>query len=358
MIEPKKNIKNLFRTPLAFESRIGKIMRCDRNERTTPFPEEHLKRILDSLSPEEVVAYPELEPFYLKLSDWLKVEREQVLLTSGSDTGIRAVFEVYVEEGDEVVVLSPTYGMYTVYCEMFGATRKDAFYDPDLSLPVQRITDAINERTKLIAIANPNHTGTVLTVEELSVVISAARKHSALVLVDEAYFHFSDVTLLPRLNEFDNLIVLRTFSKAFGIAPLRIGYLVSSRDIISQLYKVKLTHEITSISAKFGEYLLNNMDIMEGYVSEVKQGIRYLSDEFKALGLVILPTQTNFVYGDMPEQVDAKKIVDYLRQGGIHVSGPFTKAPFKNHIRITVGPVEQMRSLMGRLKHIYNSLPK
>src|SRR3972149_759306 len=120
MIEPKKNIKNLFRSPSAFESRIGKIMRCDRNERTTPFPKEHLKRILDSICPEDVVAYPELEPFYMKLSDWLKVEREQVLLTSGSDTGIRAVFEVYVEEGDEIVVLSPTYGMYAVYCDMFG----------------------------------------------------------------------------------------------------------------------------------------------------------------------------------------------------------------------------------------------
>jgi histidinol-phosphate aminotransferase len=358
MIEPKKNISKLFRTPSAFESRIGKIMRCDRNERTIPFPEEHLKRILDSIGAEDVVAYPELEPFYVKLSNWLKVERSQVLLTSGSDTGIRAVFEVYVDEGDEIVILTPTYGMYAVYCEMFGGIRRDVIYNLDLSLPVQRITDTINAKTKLVAIANPNHTGTVLTVEELSEVLSVARVNNALVLVDEAYFHFSDITMLPHINKFDNLIVLRTFSKAFGIAPLRVGLLVSNKEIISQLYKVKLTHEITSISAKFGEYLLDNIEIMDRYVSDVKSGIKYLLDEFKALGLTTPPTQTNFLYAELPERVDAKKVIDSLRQAGIHISGPFKKAPFKNHIRITVGPVDQMRLLMDSMKQVYNSVPK
>src|SRR3989338_10481624 len=131
MIEPKENVKGLIRTPPLTEKRAGRIIRLDRNEHTTPFPEEHLKKILNSIAPDEIAAYPEIGPFYAKLSKWLKVDRQEVLLTSGSDTGIRAIYEAYVEEGDEVVILSPTYEMYSVYCAMFGGKKKEIFYNED-----------------------------------------------------------------------------------------------------------------------------------------------------------------------------------------------------------------------------------
>ncbi len=107
MIEPRKFLKDLVRTPITPEDRIGKLWRLDRNERTTGFPEEHLRNILASISSEEMVAYPELEPFYQKLADWLGVDRREVLIASGSDTSIKMVFEVYVQQGDEVVIIPP-----------------------------------------------------------------------------------------------------------------------------------------------------------------------------------------------------------------------------------------------------------
>ena len=352
MIEPKKHIKTLERKEPSSENRIGEVFRFDRNERTTPFPKEHLKKITGIMSADEMVAYPNLEPFYRKLVSWLKVDREEVLLTSGSDTGIKAVYEVFVEEGDDVVMLSPTYGMYHVYCRMFGATPKEIFYNENLFLPVERILNAINQNTKLIAIANPNHTGTVIPEEEITEVVKAGRDANALVLIDEAYYHFYEGTMLPRINEFDNLVITRTFSKAFGVAPLRIGYMVGNKEVISQLFKVKLTHELTSFGAKVGSYLLDNMEILNDYVRDVNEAKDVLYERLPGLNFEVLKSAANFVFFKPPSGIDEKKLLSELEKKRICLNGPFFKPPFSGHLRVTVGNREQMLMLCQEIENI------
>jgi len=336
--------------------RAGKIVRLDRNEHTTPFPEGHLKKILASITIDEISAYPELEPFYQKLSKWLKVDRNEVLLTSGSDTGIKAVYEAYVGEGDEVVIFPPTYEMYAVYCAMFGAKKIEVFYNEDFSLSMDKVLRAINNKTKLIVVANPNHTGTVFKESELAEIIRTAKDNNAMVLVDEAYYHFYERTMLPYINKSDNLVIARTFSKAFGVASLRIGYLVGNKDIIAQLYKVKLTHEISGISAKFGEYLLNHPDIMEDYVRDVREGIEYLSREFGRLGIFTPKACANFLYAKLPQAIDAGEMVSLLKEKNFYIKGPFSVIPINGFIRITAGPAKQMRDFMSAFKGIYKKI--
>lgn len=354
MIEPKENIKKILRTPSDCMDRVGSVVRLDKNERTTPFLKKHFKEMLNSISAEEITAYPELEPFYTKLAKWLKVSRDQVLVTCGSDTGIRAVYEVYVDKGDEVLIFPPTYAMYSVYCDMFGGVKREVFYRDDLSLSMDEALSVINQKIKLIVIANPNHTGTPLPPEDILRILKVAKENESLVLVDEAYYHFYKLTALPYIEEFQNLIVVRTFSKAFGIAGLRIGYLVSNKDIISQLYKVKLTHEITSVSAKMGEYLISHLEIMEDYVSDVNKGKEYLSEEFAKLGITSPKSHTNFLFAKLPRQVNAEFMVKLLRERRFSISGPFSTVPLKGFIRITVGPVKQMQDFMSVFKSVYD----
>lgn len=350
MVRPKRLIEKLYRVPPEFAGRTRDTIRLDRNECTVPFPAGHLRKILASITPDEITAYPQLEPFYKKLSGWLKVDRGQVLLTAGSDTAIRAVFEVYVEEADEVVIFPPTYGMYPVYCDMFGAKKIEVLYDDDFSMPIKRALDAIGPDTKLVAIPNPNHTGTVFSKSELLEILKRAKIHNALVLIDEAYHHFYEGTMLPFIDKFDNLIIIRTFSKAFGIAPLRIGYIVSDKANIANLYKVKLTHEITSVSARFGEYLLDHTGIMENYARAVRSGIKYLSKEFKRLGISVPPSYANFLYAKLPAGVDSDLVVKLLKEKDFHIRGLHSSGPIKGHIRITAGPVSQMRKFMRVFK--------
>ena len=349
MIQPKKHLINLTRTPITPEDRIGKVLRLDRNERTTAFPKEHLARILASVTPDEMTAYPEVEPFYHKLAGWLGVRREELLIASGSDTNIKMVFEVYVEEGDEVVVITPTYGMYAVYCRMFGAKAREVLYDPDMSLPVSRVVEAIGLKTKLVTIANPNHTGTVISEEGLAGIIKAAKAVNALVVIDEAYYHFYPKTMLGYIHQFDNLIIVRTLSKAFGIAPLRVGYMVSNQEIIKQLYKVKQTHDITFFSAKAGSYLLDHLEIMQDYVREVNEAKAYLYARLPKMGFAVLKSEANFMYFKVPAGADPDKIVSGLAQKKIMIKGPFNQTPFKGHLRVTVGTVPQMTALCDGL---------
>ena len=350
MIDPKKFLKSLTRTPITPEDRIGKVHRFDRNERTTAFPKEHLQNILNSITVDEMVAYPEVEPFYNKLAKWLGVNRDELLIASGSDASIKMVFEVYVGEGDEVVVVSPTYGMYVVYCKMFGAVAKEVFYDPDLSLPIERVITAIGPKTRLVAIANPNHTGTVIAEADLVKVIEAARKANALVFIDEAYYHFYPHSMIGYVSKFDNLIIIRTFSKSFGIAPLRIGYTVSNKEIIRQLYKVKQTHDITFFSAKAGSYLLDHLEIMADYVDQVNKAKDVLYRRLAPMGFQALHSEANFVFFKCPPQVDGKKLLVDLEKKKIILKGPFNQAPFTGHLRVTVGSPQQMNMVCDEIE--------
>jgi len=284
MIEPRSLLKNVSRALTNTENRIGKGMRLDHNERTTPLPEKIVQEVWKTISPEELVAYPALEGLYRKLAKSLGVPREMLLLTSGSDTGIRMVFDTYVNPGDEVISLNPSYGMFAVYGDMFGAKKNFLEYNIDFSLPANRITDKINSKTKLVILADPNHTGTAMLQQDIISVIEKAAKVGALVLVDEAYHYFYEKTMMGFISRFDNLIIARSLSKAFGIAALRVGYLVSREGNIQNLYKVKLTHDITSVSAKFTEYFLDYPAIAKEYVKDVNEGKEYLTREFSRIG--------------------------------------------------------------------------
>lgn len=352
MIEPKPLLKRISRMSGHDEARIGRVMRLDRNERTTPLDQGIVDAVWSQISPEEVVAYPELGPLYQKLAQFCGVPREDILLCSGSDTGIKSVFETYVQQDDEVVVLTPSYGMFFVYCDMFGAVKVPIHYDKDFSLPVGRIIDKINRRTKLVILANPNHTGTVLKEEDIDSIIQYAARHYALVLVDEAYHHFYPATIIPHINQYDNLIVVRTFSKAFGIAALRVGYLVSQAQNIRNLDKVRLTHEITSVSAKFAEYLLDHPEICQAYVRDVEEGKNYIDRECMKLGIAALPSATNFVFLRLPDSLEAEKVVARLSEHNICIKGPFREVPVDGLIRVTLGPPKQMKEFVDILKTI------
>ncbi len=352
MIEPRSLLKNVSRALTNTEGRIGKGMRLDHNERTTPLPEKIVQEVWKTISPEELVAYPALEGLYGKLAKSLGVPRETLLLTYGSDTGIRMVFDTYVNPGDEVISLNPSYGMFAVYGDMFGAKKNLVEYNADFSLPVNRITDKINPKTKLVILADPNHTGTAISQQDIISVIEKAAKVKALVLVDEAYHYFYEKTMIGFIGRFDNLIIVRSLSKAFGIAPLRVGYLVSQAGNIQNLYKVKLTHDITSVSAKFAEYLLDHPEIWRQHVEEVNKGKEYLAREFARIGGHVFASVTNFIFVRLPERADAVKLVRGLEERSVWIKGPFKGIPLDGLIRITVGPQEQMSIFMQHVKEL------
>ena len=352
MVNPRNLLKSISRAPTNTEGRIGKVMRLDHNERTTPLSEKIIQEVWKTIVPEELVAYPALEGLYEKLAQFLGTQRQALLLTYGSDTAIRMVFDTFVNPGDEVVFLNPSYGMFSVYADMFGATKKVVEYNADFSLPVSRIIGKINPRTKLVILADPNHTGTAMPQQDIIHVIEKAALVNALVLVDEAYHYFYEKTMIGYINRFDNLIIIRSLSKAFGIAALRVGYLISQPENIQNLYKVKLTHDITTVSAKFAEYFMDHPEIWREHVQDVNEGKAHLALEFSRLGGHVFNSVTNFVFVRLPPGIDAVKLVRDLEERHVWIKGPFKGVPIDGLIRITVGPVKQMSVFMDHVKEL------
>ncbi|MFH1508340.1 MAG: histidinol-phosphate transaminase [Candidatus Omnitrophota bacterium] len=348
MVKIKERIKKLNRFPRVNESRVGYI-RSDKNENISSWNKEVLAGIFNSIKPEEFSMYPEPFRLYGKLAKYLGVKEDRILLTNGSDGGIKSAFEVFVEPGDQVAVLDPTYAMYDVYCRIFGAKKLSIGFKSDFSLDKKKLIASISKKTRLIALANPNSpTGTVIEPDFLLEVIQRAGRIGTAVLIDEAYFHFYPGTVLKEVKNFNNLIVLRTFSKALGAASIRLGYAVACPDIIEAFFKVRPMYEAHTFALKAAEYIIDHPERIRDYVRRESQGKKYITEGLRKIGLEVFPGEANFVL--IKANGKRKEIYSYLKSRGVLAYLPFANTFLKDYFRITTGPKEKMEIVLRRLK--------
>ncbi len=279
MIRPKEHLKVIFRSPAVTESRMNSL-RMDKNEFLPCWPEDWYRGFIGQIKPEHISIHPELNGLYGKAESLFNMGKENIVVTAGSDAAIKSAFEVFVNPGDEVLIASPTFAMYYVYSKIYGASLVEAHYDENIELDYEAFMNAITEKTKLIAIANPNSpTGTIIEKDILSSIIERASKHGAAVLIDEAYYPFYEESMVNMIDKCDNLIVTRTLSKAAGAAGMRIGFLLSNKTVAQMAFAVKPMYEITTISAALAEYVLDNYERVAEYAESVREGKEYLEPD-------------------------------------------------------------------------------
>ena len=347
-VPPKKHLLKLNR--VVNESLVrNEFLRMDKNENLEGFSQEVVQEIREIITSEFLTAYPEVDSLYKKLAECLNVEQKQIYLTAGSDAGIKSVFEVYVEPGDEVVIIHPTYAMYYVYSKMFQARLVEVAFNEDLTLSPERIIENISPATKLICIPNPNSpTGTILSVKDLENIVAVSSKNGSLILIDEAYHQFWGHSFVDRTKAFDNLIVTRTFSKALGLASARLGYIVSNLDIISSLHRVRPMYEVNAFAVGLGLYLLHHPHLVAGYVETVAQARKWLEGELSKYGFNAAPGYANFILIDVGGRERAKKIEKELFKEKIVIKGGFSDPCLKPYIRVGLGTLEQMKIFLEK----------
>jgi histidinol-phosphate aminotransferase len=349
-LRPKPRYNSVFRM-LNPEGRKGKL-RLDKNENTAGLPEKMIQEALSGLTAESIATYPEVQPLYEKLADSLGLDVGNLMLAAGSDPAIKSLYELFVGEGDSVVLPKPTYAMFHVYAGMFGATAINIQYGADLSLDQDAILDAISPNVQLVAIANPNSpTGTVVDEGFLRKVVEKAHSAGVVALIDEAYYPFYSGTMLPYVRDYDNMVVTRTFSKAYGLAGLRLGYIAGSESLIDLLKKVRPMYEVTGVAVHFGCYILDHADAVATYVEQVGEGKRYLADEMAKLGFWTHPTHANFMHVRIPDEALRGTITDGLAARDILIIGR-QGPPLEDCIRVSLGPVEQMKRVAESIKDV------
>jgi histidinol-phosphate aminotransferase len=303
-IRPRRSLLNPeLKRPSALNSipRDPDFLWLDKNENLDDELMAVTSDLLAGMPPLAFSTYPEARALYQKLGAWAGVKPECLLLTPGSDGAIRLTFEAFVEHGDAVVHTLPTFAMYPVYSQMFGAVEHVVEYgrkgdEPalDVDAMIAKVRDI---QPKLVCLPNPDSpTGTVIPQQAVKKLLSACEEAGSVLLVDEAYFPFYDETVIALVEKSRNLIIARTFAKAWGVAGLRIGYAAAHPETIALLHKMRPMYEVSTVAVEFMARMLDDPSVMTKSVARIKDGKDCFVGEMRALGFKVLPTHGNFVH--------------------------------------------------------------
>jgi histidinol-phosphate aminotransferase len=314
-------------------------LRLDFNENTLACSPAVLAAI-QNLSAADLTRYPEREPVEALAAQHLNLAPSQVILTNGVDEAIHVLCQAFLDTGDELLLPVPTYTMYEIYASATEAGIVHVQAEKDFSFPYEALLAAITPRTKLIAIANPNSpTGSIATREQILAIAHAAP--SAVVLVDEAYFHFYGQTVMDLVGKLPNLIVARTFSKAYGLASLRLGLLAGPEPLLRWARRVLSPYSVNTIALAALTAALEDQTYLDWYVSQVRQARAEFLASLTDIGFSYWPTEANFVLVNIGST--HKQFVAAMREQGILVRDRSADPGCEGCVRITIGTPEQMR---------------
>ncbi|WP_263358806.1 histidinol-phosphate transaminase [Acidicapsa ligni] len=314
-------------------------LRLDFNENTLACSPQ-VKAVLDNISATDLTRYPERGPVEALVAEHLGLAADQVILTNGVDEAIHVLCQAFLDVDDELLLPVPTYTMYEIYASSTDARLVKVQADADFKFPFEKLLAAITPKTKLIAIANPNSpTGSIATREQILAIANAAP--NALVLVDEAYFHFYGETVMDLVGKVPNLIVARTFSKAYGLASLRIGLLAGNAAHLRWIRRVLSPYSVNMIALTCLTAAIRDQSYLDWYVDEVTQArVEFLAG-LTRIGLQYWPTEANFVLVNIGGA--HKQFVADLLGEGILVRDRSADPGCDGCVRITIGTRDQMR---------------
>lgn len=349
MLRPREAVRTLpaYRPPLA--GRNG--LRLDFNENTAGCSPRVLEK-LRGLDAEQLAKYPECEPVESIVAEFLKIDPAELLLTNGVDEAIHLLCETYLEPGDEALVVVPTYSMYRIYVMAAGARLVSVPLSEGFRFSAESVIAAITPRTRFIAIANPNNpTGTIASQEKLLQIARSAPE--AAVLVDEAYFEFYGQTMLEEWQQSANIFVARTFSKAYGLAGLRLGVLAGNVEQMRSVRLVSSPYNVNAVALACLPEALADQAYISQYVEEVRETRARLEKALETNGIQFWPSHANFVLAQVgPSKADAARFGDEMRRRGILVRDRSSDYGCEGCVRITCGPREHGDRLLAALAEV------
>jgi histidinol-phosphate aminotransferase len=342
--KPRKAVLEMpeYHPPLAGRT----ALRLDFNENTFG-PSPRVLARLRLATAEGLTKYPEREPVERIVAKHFGLRAEQVLLTNGVDEAIHLMCCAFLEPEDEALIATPSFFMYDVSVQMMTPHLRKVQSDATLGFPFERFMAAITERTKLIIVASPNNpTGAVVSREHLLAIAAAAPQ--AVVMVDEAYYHFDGASVMSDLATVRNLIVARTFSKAYGLANLRIGMLAGNAELLKYVRKVSSPYNVNGVALGCLPVALEDEEYLAWYSGQVREGRERMMDGLCELGVPFFPSHANFVLMNIGAK--HKEFVATMRTHGVLLRDRSTDPGCDGFVRITIGVEEHVTRGLAALK--------
>ena len=341
MPQGKPHLRKVYRTPFQGKSRRN-LLRLDMNENPDGLPDKFLREALGFIDAKSLSMYPEYTSLIDKIAEHNNVKSENICISNGSDGAIKYVFDAYISFSDQVLLTDPTFAMYPVYCEMSDAMLISIPYHANLSFPLNRFLAGICENTRLAVLVNPNNpTGVAICRADFLKILNKCFVHDVLLIVDEAYFYYYNETFIQDIKTYNNLIVLRSFSKVCALAGARIGYAAASPEIIHNLNKVKPTYDVNGFAVLLAERILDAPQLIEAEIKYAREGKKFLVNQLQQNSVEYVEGNANFVLIKCPGSVET--LVAELRKRDILVSGGFRQKILKDYLRVSIGNVQTMR---------------
>ena len=326
---------------------VGKVMKADSGE--NPYVPDFT---LSGKFKNPAACYypdPSCKKLREKLSKYMSVSGDRIVCGNGSDELIDLLIRIFISKGDEIIVCPPTFSMYGFYGILAGAAVKEAVRDKEsLKIDAGKISEKISEKTKMIFIDSPgNPTSALADQDEIEMLL----KRKVIVTVDEAYFEYCGKTVLPLIQKYPNLVILRTFSKWAGLAGLRIGYAVGDKQLIETVNSIRPPYNVNSFAQKAACTVLDNRQI---YLDKLKKIISRREKSVKLLSafpdLYVYPTEGAYIL--ISPKSDAKKLQSFLRKEGILLK-LINSSFLKNTLRMNLLGKKELQRIISALGRYY-----
>ena len=328
------------------EGREGKV-RLDFNENTSGCSPAVI-RALGRMSPQQIAMYPEYQRSTARLARYFDVRPNELLLTNGGDDALRVFFDTFVEPESRVLICEPTFPMYRYYGEIAGARVEALRYGPDMEFSMSGILAALRRKPRVLFIANPNNpTGTLLQVAEIEKILQAATNTA--VVIDEAYAELSGVTLVPYIRKHAHLFIARTFSKAAGLAALRLGAVIAGAESLSYLRRAMPPFPVNLAALVAARAAVRDGATMRGYVRQIRRLRAWLEKGLHGFGVKTFPSAGNFLLANFGP--GGPRLFQRLEREGILLRER-TKEIGPGFARITIGTPAEMQLLLKKIKRL------
>ncbi|MEK7482663.1 MAG: aminotransferase class I/II-fold pyridoxal phosphate-dependent enzyme [Patescibacteria group bacterium] len=354
MLKFRENIQKMTTYSPPLEGRSEKpYLLLDFNERTVEPGLKVKEALKDFVEQGRLRVYPEYGDLEEKIALYAGVENNQAIATNGADQAIDIICRSHLGEGDKVIIPSPSFPMYGQSALCQAAVILEPPYKQDGSFPIDEVLEMLNKegRVRLVILCNPNNPlGATIKLEALEKILQLAQEKEIAVLHDEAYFEFSGLTAKNLIVKYDNLYIVRTFAKAFGLVATRIGYALSQEANLRELLKIRGPYDVNMFAKTAVLAALSDTGYVADYVSEVMGKAKPRLEKFLAgKGIFFFPSSANFLFLPMR---DAKGAAEALRQQNILVR-PKKGPENQEGLRISIGEEKDIAKLISA----FDSLP-
>lgn len=330
------------------------VVKLDLNENLAVAQDITQKLLLDACRDVDIRLYP---PIYGRMaaeaiSQFYGINQSQILVGNGSDGVLDSLMKVLVKKGSKVLVVEPTFSMYHRFIQLYGGRKVTALLTPSFELDVNGILQKCDPQTSLLFICSPNNpTGNQFQTEEIEKIL---QEFPGVVVVDEAYADFADYTVMDWTTKFDNLVVLRTFSKAAGLAGIRSGFLVSNPSIVDYVKRATPPFDVNTVTQHLITLTLQNWNYFQQQVKYIIKERTWLRKALAGVeGVTPYPSDANFILLKITRRdLSSSTVQERLENRGVLVKDRGHLPLVENCIRVTVGTRNMNQTLVSTLQNI------